>query len=226
MPMINKAVIILSGGLDSTVLCYKSVNEGYEVHALTILYGQRHSKEADNAKKIAGLLGIEHRIVDLSSLNGLLKGSALTDSSVNVPEVPETAEHYDTLKSTIVPNRNAIFLAVAIGYAQSIKANNIFFGAHHSDRGVYPDCRKEFVEVFEKAERIANDNMDLNISAPFVEMDKSEIVSLGFGLGVPFEHTWTCYAGGEVHCGSCSACSERKRAFRESGVNDPTEYKK
>ena len=222
--MKNKSVIIFSGGLDSTVLCYKAVADNLDVHAITILYGQRHAREVKGAKKTAELLGINHLVIDLNSINQLLQGSALTDSTVEVPEVPETTEHFETLKSTIVPNRNAIFLSVAIGYSESIKANQIYFGAHHSDRGVYPDCRKEFVEAFETAERLANDNPELSISAPFVEMDKSEIVTLGKKLGVPFEHTWTCYVGGDLHCGVCSACNERKRAFRESGVKDPTVY--
>ena len=221
----NSCVIIFSGGLDSTVLCYKAAADGFDVHALTIIYGQKHIKEIDSARKTVGLLGINHRVVDLSNINELLKGSALTDSSVDVPEVPETAEHFETLKTTIVPNRNAIFLSVAIGYSESINADNVFFGAHHSDRGVYPDCRKEFVEAFEAAEKLATDNEKLTISAPFVGMDKAEIVALGNELAVPFENTWTCYVGGEVHCGSCSACNERKRAFRESGVDDPTIYK-
>ena len=221
----NSCVIIFSGGLDSTVLCYKAAADGFDVHALTIIYGQKHIKEIDSARKTAGLLGINHRVVDLSNINELLKGSALTDSSVDVPEVPETAEHFETLKTTIVPNRNAIFLSVAIGYSESINADNVFFGAHHSDRGVYPDCRKEFVEAFEAAEKLATDNEKLTISAPFVGMDKAEIVALGNELAVPFENTWTCYVGGEIHCGSCSACNERKRAFRESGVDDPTIYK-
>lgn len=223
MPLI-RTVIIFSGGLDSTVLCYKAAADNFDVHAISILYGQRHAREIEGAKKTAELLGINHKVIDLSSINELLQGSALTDSSVDVPEVHETTEHFETLKSTIVPNRNAIFLSVAIGYSESINANHIFFGAHHSDRGVYPDCRKEFVEAFETAERLANDNPDLTITAPFVEMDKAEIVALGDRLGVPFENTWTCYVGGEIHCGSCSACNERKRAFRESGIDDPTIY--
>jgi len=205
----NSCVIIFSGGLDSTVLCYKAAADNFDVHAISILYGQRHSREIEGAKKTAELLGINHKVIDLSSINELLQGSALTDSSVDVPEVPETTEHFETLKSTIVPNRNAIFLSVAIGFSESINANHIFFGAHHSDRGVYPDCRKEFVEAFETAERLATDNQKLTISAPFVGMDKAEIVALGDKLGVPFENTWTCYVGGEIHCGVCSACNER-----------------
>src|SRR3990172_3595624 len=138
----------------------------------------------------------------------------------------ETAEYFETLKTTIVPNRNSIFLSIAIGYAVSIAANYVFFGAHHSDRGVYPDCRREFVEAFEHAERLANDNLLLVIAAPFVNMSKSEIVKLGVELGVPYKETWSCYKGGRIHCGVCSSCRERKRAFQEAGVVDPTEYAK
>ena len=222
--MKTKAVIIASGGIDSSTLLYKMVNEGFSVYALTFIYGQRHLKEIKSAEIISQQLGVEHKVVDISSMNQLLQGSALTDSSVDVPEVPETAEHFDTLKSTIVPNRNAIFLSIAIGYATSIGANHVFFGAHFSDRGVYPDCRKEFVDAFEVSERLATDNPNLVIDAPFVDSDKSEIVKLGSELGVPFEQTWTCYKGGELHCGVCSSCRERKRAFIESGVDDPTGY--
>ncbi len=222
--MKTKAVIIASGGVDSSTLLYKAVSEGFQVYALTFIYGQRHLKEIKSAEKISSVLGVEHKVVDISSMNTLLQGSALTDPSIDVPEVPETAEHYDTLKSTIVPNRNAIFLSIAIGYATSLGADHVFFGAHFSDRGVYPDCRKEFVLAFQESERLATDNPDLVIDAPFVEVDKSEIVRLGSELGVPFEHTWTCYRGGELHCGVCSSCRERKRAFAESGVLDPTGY--
>lgn len=222
--MKKKAVIIASGGVDSSTLLYKSVNEGFEVYALTFIYGQRHFKEIEYAKRIAEQLNLDHKLVDLSSLKVLLSGSALTDSSVEVPEVPETSEHYETLQTTIVPNRNAIFLSIGIGYAVSLHANYVFFGAHFSDRGVYPDCRKEFVEAFQVSERLANDNQLLTIDAPFVDIDKSDIVKLGAELGVPFEQTWTCYKGGEKHCGVCSSCRERKRAFVEAGVPDPTGY--
>lgn len=224
--MNTKAVVIASGGIDSSTLLYKVVDEGFEVYALTFIYGQRHLKEIDSARYISNELEIEHKVIDISSMKELLQGSALTDESVEVPEVPETAEHYDTLKSTIVPNRNAIFLSIAIGYATSLGANHVFFGAHFSDRGVYPDCRKEFVDAFEHSERLATDNPDLVIDAPFVDMDKSDIVKLGDELNVPFDKTWTCYKGGKLHCGVCSSCRERKRAFIEAGVMDPTGYEK
>lgn len=222
--MNKKAVIILSGGIDSTTLAYDMADKGYGVSALTFIYGQRHVREIESAERICRGLSVEHRVIDLSAIKGLLSGSALTDPSVEVPEVPETADHYDTLKATIVPNRNAIFLSVAVGLAVSAGSGAVFFGAHHSDRGVYPDCRKEFVEAFQHAERLATDVPGLVIEAPYAEYDKSHIVGLGAGLGVPFKLTWSCYKGGAVHCGVCSSCRERKRAFSESGVPDPTEY--
>lgn len=221
-----KAVVIASGGVDSSTLLYKTVKEDYETYVLTFIYGQKHKREIESAKKICEGLKVHHKVIDLSVLKYVLSGSALTDSGVEIPEVPETAEYYETLRATIVPNRNSIFLSIAIGYAVSIGANHVFFGAHHSDRGVYPDCRQEFVEAFEYAERLANDSTHLVISAPFVSMNKSEIVKLGVELGVPYKETWSCYKGGRIHCGVCSSCRERKRAFQEAGVVDPTEYER
>lgn len=221
----KKAVAIISGGIDSSTLLYKLVNDGYEVYALTFIYGQKHSKEVEAAKIIATKLGVNHKVIDMSSLQEILR-SALTSPGMTIPEVPAEAKHYDTLKSTVVPNRNSIFLSIAVGYAISIGANHVFYAAHFSDRGVYPDCRKEFVEAFAHASRLATDNPDLVIEAPFVNMNKSEIVSLGTKLGVPYELTWSCYKGGEKHCGVCSSCRERKRAFQEAGIPDPTVYEK
>ncbi|HEX3036305.1 MAG TPA: 7-cyano-7-deazaguanine synthase QueC [Thermodesulfobacteriota bacterium] len=224
--MKKKAVVIVSGGVDSSTLLYKAIRENYEIYALTFIYGQKHSKEIKSARRICDGLNVSHKVVDLSTLSEVLSGSALTDSNVDIPEVPADSSHYETLKATIVPNRNSIFLSIAIGYAVSIGANHVFFGAHHSDRGVYPDCRREFVQAFENAERLANDNPNLIILAPFVDMNKSQIVKLGAELGVPYKETWSCYKGGKIHCGVCSSCRERKRAFQEAEVPDPTEYEK
>lgn len=222
----SKAVLVVSGGIDSSTLIYKTVREGYETYALTLIYGQKHKREVESARKVCDTLHVAHKIIDISSIKEILSGSALTDSKVDIPEVPETAEHYETLKTTIVPNRNSIFLSIAIGCAVSIGANHVFFGAHHSDRGVYPDCRREFVEAFQHAERLANDNPLLVVTAPFVSVNKSEIVRLGIELGVPYKETWSCYKGGEIHCGVCSSCRERKRAFQEADVLDPTDYER
>ncbi|MCI0453586.1 MAG: 7-cyano-7-deazaguanine synthase QueC [Candidatus Dadabacteria bacterium] len=222
----KRAVLSVSGGIDSATLVYKAVKEGYETRALTFIYGQKHKKEIEYAKRICTGLNVIHKVIDLSPLKEILSGSALTDSSVEVPEVPETSEYYETLSTTIVPNRNSIFLSIAIGYAVSIKADHVFFGAHLSDRGVYPDCRREFVEAFERAERLANDNKQLVVAAPFIDMYKSQIIKLGTELGVPYKDTWSCYKGGKVHCGVCSSCRERKRGFEEAGAFDPTEYER
>lgn len=223
--MNGKAVIILSGGIDSSTLLYDTASKGYEVSALTFIYGQKHEREIGSARAICNELSVSHRVVDLSALRPILSGSALTDPDVEIPDVPETSEHYDTLKSTIVPNRNAIFLSIAVGYAVSTGAGSVLFGAHHSDRGVYPDCRAEFVEAFEAAERLATDMPELRVEAPYAALDKADIVRLGAGLGVPFGLAWSCYKGGDVHCGVCSSCRERKRAFAGAGVTDPTEYR-
>ena len=220
----GKAVVMVSGGVDSSTLCYKAVREGYDVYTLTFVYGQKHEKEIRSSEKICRHLGLRPNIVDLSSIKDLFGASALTDRDIEIPRVSASARNYETLAATVVPNRNAIFLSLAVAYSQSIGCDTVFYGAHHSDRGVYPDCRLEFVSAFEEAERLATDNKRLTIVAPFVDMDKSGIVRLGVRLGVPFKDTWSCYVGSRVHCGTCSSCRERKRAFIEADVADPTEY--
>ena len=215
---------MVSGGIDSSTLCYKAVREGYDVSPLTFIYGQKHKKEVLCSENICHHLGLCPNIVDLSSISVLFGASALTDCEVEIPRVPASAGDYETLSTTVVPNRNAIFLSLAVAYSQSIGCDVVFYGAHHSDRGVYPDCRAEFVSAFEEAERLATDNERLTIVAPFVDMDKSGIVKLGSRLGVPFKDTWSCYVGSRAHCGTCSSCRERKRAFIEAEVADPTEY--
>ena len=215
---------MVSGGIDSSTLCYKAVREGYEVFPLTFIYGQKHEREVLSSENICRHLGLRPNVVDLSSISALFGASALTDREVEIPRVPASASNYETLSTTVVPNRNAIFLSLAVAYSQSIGCDIVFYGAHHSDRGVYPDCRAEFVSAFEEAEKLATDNERLTIVAPFVDMDKSGIVKLGSRLGVPFGDTWSCYVGSRAHCGTCSSCRERKRAFIEAEVGDPTEY--
>jgi len=223
---LRKAVSIVSGGIDSSTLIYDLANKHVDVYGLTFVYGQKHSKEIQAAEKISSKLGIEHKVVDISSIKELLDSSALINPTVPIPNVPETAEHYDALKATIVPNRNSIFLSLAVAYAVKIGADGVFYGAHFSDRGVYPDCRREFVDAFMHAERVATDNFELIVEAPFVNMNKSDIVRLGSALKVPYHLTWSCYRGEAKHCGTCSSCRERKRAFLEAEVKDPTEYKR
>lgn len=218
-------VAVVSGGIDSSTMLHllhadTSINK---IASITFDYGQKHDKEIAAAVAISRSLGIPHIVVDISNIQVLLR-SALTTEDIDVPEVTATAEHYDTLKSTVVPNRNAIFLSLAVGYAVSLGYDAVAYAAHWSDRGVYPDCRAEFVESFEDAMRKAIDMPDFRILSPFINNDKSTIVTIGLDYDVPFDLTWSCYKGGEKHCGVCSTCRERKRAFVEAGISDPTEY--
>lgn len=216
-----KAVAVVSGGLDSTVLLYLLRSEGWALRGLSFDYGQRHVRELDVARAIAADLGVTHDVVDLRSVGALLTGSALTDRSVEVP-----AGHYtdDSMKATIVSNRNAIFASVAIGVAVSEGADAIALGVHAGDHTVYPDCRPEFIAATEHQARIANDRPDLRVLAPFVDKSKADIVRCGAELGVPMARTWSCYEGGDLHCGTCGTCVERREAFDLAGVSDPTSY--
>lgn len=221
-----KAVIIISGGLDSATLLYKIANDSYDVSALSFDYDQRHKKELIYAQKLCTDLKVNHKIVDIRSVNDLVQGSALTTEAVEVPE-----GHYSdaSMKSTVVPNRNAIMLSLAYGYAVSIDAEIVAFAAHAGDHPIYPDCRPSFVAAFDAMEKIANDgfaNPKLKLEAPFININKAEIVRIGSKLSVPYEDTWSCYKGGKKHCGKCGTCVERKEAFKLAGVLDPTEYEK
>lgn len=217
----TKAVVLLSGGLDSTTLLYWVVNEGYEPHVLSFDYGQRHKKELGFAKKTCEKLGAEHKTIDITSMHELLSGSALIDEGIKVPE-----EHYshESQKATIVPNRNAIMLNIAIGYAVSLGADRVFYAAHYNDREIYPDCRAEFINSQNETAKLANDTPELEIIAPFVGKTKADIVKIAGELGVPFEDTWSCYKGGRKHCGVCGTCRERIEAFELSKLKDAIEY--
>jgi 7-cyano-7-deazaguanine synthase len=217
----KKAVVILSGGLDSTTLLYWVIRQGFPVHALSFDYGQRHGKELEYAKKTCRKLGISHRVIDLRSLRELLMTSALTNNDVEVPE-----EHYshESQRLTIVPNRNAIMLNIALGYAMSIGAEKVFYAAHFNDRAIYPDCRWEFVESMNVTAKLSCGDPLLEVAAPFIHKTKAEIVGLGHELGVPFSDTWSCYKGKEKACGVCGTCRERIEAFQLNGLRDPIEY--
>lgn len=215
-----KTILIYSGGLDSTVLLYKLKAEGRDVKALSINYGQRHSKELTFAAKNCLELGVEHKVVDLSSLKPLLGGSSQTDTSVEVPEGHYAAEN---MKLTVVPNRNMLMLSVAGAWAIAEKADTIAYAAHSGDHAIYPDCREEFVDALNKALALA-DWHTVQVERPFISISKAAIVKVGSQLNVPFENAYSCYKGGDVQCGRCGTCVERVNAFREAGVVDPTEY--
>ena len=217
----KKAVCLLSGGIDSSTLTYWLQNKGYEVYALTINYGQKHDKEIEASKKIADVAGIIHEVIDISQVQFLLKSSLIKGGE----EIPEGHYKEETMKSTVVPNRNAIMLAIAYGWAVSVKADVVAFAAHGGDHHIYPDCRKPFVDAISLAFKLGNDS-EIPVIAPFINMYKEDIVAIGHALGVPYKDTWSCYKGKSKHCGLCGTCVERKEAFKKASIKDPTEYKK
>ena len=213
-----KAVLILSGGMDSTVAAYHLLNMGVEVICLSFDYGQKHVKELEAASRTCQELGLPHLVVPLAAqLKTLLGGSSLTDDSIDIPE-----GHYadDNMKSTVVPNRNMIMLALAAGYAISNGADTIAYGAHAGDHAIYPDCRPEFAAAMERALLLC-DYTPLKLIAPFMDMHKGQICAYGDSLGANFANTWTCYKGGEEPCGVCGSCVERAEAFEYANIPDP-----
>ncbi len=216
-----KSVLIVSGGLDSTVMAYDVAKAGWENHLLSVNYGQRHKKEIEYAALTAKKLHATHHVVDLTNITQLISGSSLTSDT----PVPEGHYAAPNMAQTVVPNRNAIMLAIAFGYATNIGADKVFTGVHAGDHPIYPDCRPAFIRAFDLMEVIATDGYGhAELEAPFVYWTKKDIVALGKGLNVPFQDTWSCYQGGEIHCGRCGTCVERKEAFRLASVVDPTEY--
>jgi 7-cyano-7-deazaguanine synthase len=206
--------------MDSTVLLAHLVAEGREVHALSVDYGQRHRRELVAAAEICAHYKVPHRVADLRGVTSLFGANALTDSHIAVPE-----GHYEeaSMKATVVPNRNMLLIATAAAWAMSLKAASVAYGAHGGDHAIYPDCRPAFADALDKAIRLA-DWHEVSLERPFVGMDKTAIVKRGAELGVPFALTWSCYVGGDKHCGKCGTCVERKEAFLRAGVQDPTPY--
>lgn len=214
-----RTVLVYSGGLDSTVLLYELRRRGHQVWALSVDYGQRHSKEVEAARAICQAIGVEHRVADLRGIRPLLGGNALTDD-LGVPD-----GHYSdqSMKLTVVPNRNMILLSLAIGWAVSLKLEAVAYAAHAGDHPIYPDCRAEFIEAMRRAAELCDWHV-VRLLAPFVDQTKADIVRLGADLGVPFKNTWSCYHGGPRHCGRCGTCIERREAFMLARIADPTEY--
>jgi len=212
---------LASGGMDSSTLCYQLAEQGRLAGVASVDYGQRHRRELQAAAHIANLLGVEHVVLDLRPLGALLTGSALTDD-VDVPHGHYAAEN---MAVTVVPNRNMIMLASAGGVASARGLSRVATAVHAGDHFVYPDCRPEFIEAVSAALTLGTTGFgDVQIVAPFVDMTKADIAAEGDRLGVPWEATWTCYEGGEVHCGRCATCVERIEAFHLAGVDDPTTY--
>jgi 7-cyano-7-deazaguanine synthase len=219
-----KAVAVVSGGMDSVVLAHLIKDGGHDLTMISFDYGQRHRKELGFASLAAQRLKVDHHIVNMQSMIGLISKSALTNDSMSVPD-----GHYaeQTMKQTVVPNRNAIMLNIAAGLAITVGADRLATGVHAGDHYIYPDCRPEFIWSLQQMLKIANEGFidpEFKIYAPFVDVDKARIAQIGHELNVPWIETWSCYKGGEIHCGACGTCFERREAFRDAGVEDPTIY--
>lgn len=212
-----RAVLIFSGGLDSTTLLYKLLADGYQVDALTFNYAQRHKKEIDCAIAIARRLNVTHHVIDLSPLAIFLGESALLGKK----EVPSCHYTEEAARQTVVPNRNMIMLSVAAGYAEAHEIPELFYAAHKNDQTIYPDCRPEFVQALVPAIRLGTAWNPVELQAPFVQMTKAGILRMGLEMKVPYELTWSCYRGEDRPCRSCPTCIEREEAFTLNGMTDP-----
>jgi 7-cyano-7-deazaguanine synthase len=219
-----KATLIVSGGMDSATLAYVYAHKGYDLHLVGFNYGQRHVKELEALAKIADDLRATWEVVDLTALKSSIASSSLTSDAINVPD-----GHYaeETMRITVVPNRNAIMLSIATGIAVANGSDLVATGVHSGDHFIYPDCRPAFIEALDAAFKLAtvgHAKPDFHLEAPFVEILKADIAKIGHSINVPYELTWSCYKGGEKHCGRCGTCVERIEAFIDAGVTDPTEY--
>jgi len=225
MAEVKKAVVLLSGGLDSATVLAMAHAQGYECHALSVSYGQRHVAELNAAARVVAALGAKaHQVISVNL--DALGGSALTDKSIAVPEAPTTG-----IPVTYVPARNTTFLSLSLGWAEVIGARDLFIGINAVDYSGYPDCRPEFVEAFERLAQVATkagvEGADFKIHTPLILMSKADIIQEGLRLGVDYTQTVSCYqadAAGRA-CGVCDSCRIRKQGFADAGVPDQTHYK-
>jgi 7-cyano-7-deazaguanine synthase len=223
---VSAAVVLLSGGLDSTTALAVARSQGLACHALTVRYGQLHQVELEAARRVASVLGArEHRIVEVDL--GPLASSALTSAGISVPKDRSLAEigAPGDVPPTYVPARNTVLLALALAWAESLGAREIFIGVNVLDASGYPDCRPEFVRAFEALAGVATRTGGFHIRAPLIELTKAQIIALGLRLGVDYALTHSCYdPQGAAACGRCDACVLRRKGFLEAGVADPTRY--
>ena len=220
-------IVLMSGGLDSATLLWQLLEEGNTVAGIGIDYGQRHAKELDASLTLATEAArkygaaVSHTTAKLPALGHVLAGSSQTSGHMPVPK-----GHYAdaSMKATVVPNRNMILLAVAAGYAVSLRSRKVAYAAHAGDHPIYPDCRPEFADAMQAALNVASYE-PIELVRPFIEIDKTEIARRAARLGVPIEKTWSCYEGRDLHCGACGTCVERIEALELAGVADPTPYR-
>ncbi|MFJ4828915.1 7-cyano-7-deazaguanine synthase [Streptomyces sp. NPDC088747] len=228
----SKIIAVVSGGIDSVTMAYHLRAQGHDLHLLGIDYGQRHRRELACARLAARRLDAPYEESDLSGARGVLRGSSLTDPTLDVPveghgSAPMTGDGVAVPgRPNIVPNRNALLLSAAFALAVVQRAEAVAFGIMAEDIGP-SDTSVEFLDAFLAMERIAtrgHAHPDLDLVAPLAHLSKREVITLGDQLSVPFEDTWTCFRGEELHCGRCASCVERREAFAAAGVHDPTTY--
>lgn len=226
----RKAVVLVSGGLDSATTLAIARKEGFACHALTFRYGQRHSREIEAARRVVQSLGaVEHRLIDIDLR--ALGGSALTDSRIDVPKDREDLGDSTDIPPTYVPARNTIFLSYALAWAEVLAAFDIFIGVNSTDYSGYPDCRAEFIAAFEAMANLATaaavqGKGRYRVHTPIIEMTKGQIISTGTGLGVDYALTHSCYDPDSAgrSCGRCDSCRLRLKGFAEAGLTDPIQY--
>jgi len=223
-----RAVVLLSGGMDSATAMAVARSNGHELYALSFDYGQRHKNELLCARKLASFFKAKDHKVIVVEL-GKLGGSALTDESIDVPDADGGWSGDMPIPATYVPARNLVLLSIAAAYAETVEAESIFIGANAVDYSGYPDCRPEFLRAFEEAARLGTkcgvSGRPLRIEAPLLHLSKAQIVRLGASLLVPFETTWSCYRGGKLPCGKCDSCQLRAKGFADAGIADPLKEK-
>lgn len=219
----KRCVVLLSGGLDSATALYFAVKENFSPFCLIFDYGQKHRREIESARKLARFAGCPYKLVKF----GLpWQGSSLLDARIKVPKVAGRSPQSATgIPSTYVPARNTIFLSLAVSFAEAINAGAIFIGANALDFSGYPDCRPEFYRAFDKVIALGTkagaEKRKIRVLTPLINLTKSQIIKLGFKLGVPYELTWSCYLGQNRPCGKCESCFYRAKGFREAGILDP-----
>ncbi len=222
--MMKRAVVLLSGGLDSVTALAMAIEQGYECYTLSFNYGQRHNAELVAAEKLSKLNGaIEHKVIniDLQAIGG----SALTDNTIDVPE-----EHHEGIPVTYVPARNTVFLSIALGWAEVLSAESIVIGVNAVDYSGYPDCRPEFIAAFEQLANVATkagvEGQKITIQSPLMKMTKGDIINEGIRLGIDYSQTISCYQADSegLACGKCDSCHFRLEGFNQAGISDPTRY--
>jgi len=215
-----KVVVLLSGGMDSVTAFHEAARSHQVVGAVSFHYGSKHNdREIPFAQYHAGLLEVPHRLIPLSFIGELFTSDLLASGG----EIPKGHYEEETMKKTVVPFRNGIMLSIAAGYAESLEAGGLVIAAHAGDHAIYPDCREDFMQSMGEAIRLGT-YAQVEVLRPFIAMSKADIARRGQELGVDYERTWSCYVGGETHCGECGTCVERREAFLLAGVPDPTRY--